>query len=128
MTLYEVDEAANRIREEVDPDANIIFGTSFDEALEGFIRVSVVATGLNQDEKKATGVSSVSAPSLKIKIPTETEAKIEKSGGMEAALKTENISDFTQATEKKKFLDEAKADDFNFDDLEIPAFLRRQAN
>lgn len=46
MTLFEVDEACNRIRDEVDPDANIIFGSTFDEALEGTIRVSVVATGI----------------------------------------------------------------------------------
>lgn len=46
MMLYEVDEAATRIREEVDEDANIILGATFDEALEGTIRVSVVATGL----------------------------------------------------------------------------------
>ncbi len=46
MTLFEVDEAANRIRDEVDPDANIIFGSTFDEALEGTMRVSVVATGI----------------------------------------------------------------------------------
>ncbi|HYN38677.1 MAG TPA: cell division protein FtsZ [Rhodospirillales bacterium] len=47
MTLFEVDEAANRIRSEVDPDAFIIFGSTFDEALEGKIRVSVVATGMD---------------------------------------------------------------------------------
>lgn len=47
MTLYEVDEAANRIREEVDPDAHIIFGSTFDEGLEGRIRVSCVATGID---------------------------------------------------------------------------------
>jgi cell division protein FtsZ len=46
MTLYEVDEAANRIRDEVDPEANIIFGSTFDEKLNGTIRVSVVATGI----------------------------------------------------------------------------------
>ena len=48
LTLYEVDEAATRIREEVDPDANIIVGATFDESLEGIIRVSVVATGVDQ--------------------------------------------------------------------------------
>ena len=48
MTLFEVDEAATRIREEVDPDANIILGATFDEALEGIIRVSVVATGIDR--------------------------------------------------------------------------------
>jgi cell division protein FtsZ len=49
LTLYEVDEAATRIREEVDPDANIILGATFDDALEGTMRVSVVATGLSQE-------------------------------------------------------------------------------
>jgi cell division protein FtsZ len=49
LTLYEVDEAATRIREEVDPDANIILGATFDDSLEGTMRVSVVATGLAQE-------------------------------------------------------------------------------
>jgi cell division protein FtsZ len=44
-----VDEAASRVREEVDGDANIIFGATFDEGLEGIIRVSVVATGIEQE-------------------------------------------------------------------------------
>ncbi len=48
MTLFEVDEAASRVREEVDSDANIIFGATFDESLEGIIRVSVVATGIEE--------------------------------------------------------------------------------
>ncbi|WP_207458289.1 cell division protein FtsZ [Azospirillum sp. SYSU D00513] len=47
MTLFEVDEAANRVRDEVDPDANIIFGSTFDSSLEGTMRVSVVATGID---------------------------------------------------------------------------------
>lgn len=49
MTLYEVDEAANRIREEADPNAQIIFGTAFDQDLGDKIRVSVVATGIDND-------------------------------------------------------------------------------
>ncbi|MCO6419726.1 cell division protein FtsZ, partial [Siccirubricoccus sp. KC 17139] len=47
LTLFEVDEAANRIRKEVDEDANIIFGSSIDETMNGRIRVSVVATGID---------------------------------------------------------------------------------
>ena len=47
MTLFEVDEAANRIRSEVDPEANIIFGSTFDPTLEGKVRISVVATGID---------------------------------------------------------------------------------
>jgi cell division protein FtsZ len=49
LTLFEVDEAATRIREEVDQDANIIVGATFDETLDGVIRVSVVATGIEKD-------------------------------------------------------------------------------
>lgn len=55
MTLYEVDEAANRIREDVESEANIIFGSTFDEKLNGRIRVSVVATGIG-----AAGTASAS--------------------------------------------------------------------
>ena len=48
LTLYEVDEAANRVREEVASDANIIIGTAFDDRLDGTIKVSVVVTGLDE--------------------------------------------------------------------------------
>ena len=47
LTLYEVDEAASRIRQEVDEDANIILGATFESDLEGVVRVSVVATGID---------------------------------------------------------------------------------
>ena len=52
LTLFEVDEAATRIREEVDQDANIILGATFDEELEGVIRVSVVATGIDKSAEQ----------------------------------------------------------------------------
>ena len=56
MTLFEVDEAANRIREEVDADltteTNIIFGSTFDEEMQGTLRVSVVATGIDSESSK----------------------------------------------------------------------------
>ena len=64
LTLYEVDEAATRIREEVDQDANIIVGATFDESLEGIIRVSVVATGIDH-----TGVQQQ---------PVQTEAALKE--------------------------------------------------
>lgn len=50
LTLFELDEAANRIREEVDMDANIIVGSTLDENMQGFMRVSVVATGIDVSE------------------------------------------------------------------------------
>ncbi|PPQ14036.1 cell division protein FtsZ [Bradyrhizobium sp. AC87j1] len=59
LMLYEVDEAASRIRDEADPDANIIVGASFDESLEGIVRVSVVATGIdNLDPAQALPVET----------------------------------------------------------------------
>ena len=51
LTLFELDEAANRIREEVDPEANIIVGSTLDPNLEGVMRVSVVATGIEANTK-----------------------------------------------------------------------------
>ncbi|KJS42709.1 MAG: cell division protein FtsZ [Roseovarius sp. BRH_c41] len=53
LTLFELDEAANRIREEVDPDANIIVGSTLDPSMEGSIRVSVVATGIDVSQVAA---------------------------------------------------------------------------
>jgi cell division protein FtsZ len=58
MTLFEVDEAANRIRKEVDEDANIIFGSSVEEDLNGRLRVSVVATGIDA----ASSLQGMQAP------------------------------------------------------------------
>ncbi|MCI5060166.1 MAG: cell division protein FtsZ [Alphaproteobacteria bacterium] len=52
MTLFEVDEACNRIRDEVDPNANIIFGSTFEEKLEGRMRVSIVATGIEAESAR----------------------------------------------------------------------------
>ncbi len=52
LTLYELDEAANRIRSEVDPDANIIVGSTFDQSMDGPMRVSVVATGIDAGENQ----------------------------------------------------------------------------
>jgi len=51
MTLFEVDEAANRIRSEVDDEARIILGSTFDESLKGKIRVSIVATGMDKSSQ-----------------------------------------------------------------------------
>jgi cell division protein FtsZ len=73
MTLYEVDEAATRIREEVDQDANIIVGATFDQALEGVVRVSVVATGIDQVANviAATEIAMPQAAVQRISVATE---------------------------------------------------------
>jgi cell division protein FtsZ len=66
LTLYEVDEAATRIREEVDQDANIIVGATFDESLDGVIRVSVVATGIDHVATAAPSRPVASAPEQRV--------------------------------------------------------------
>jgi len=69
LTLFEVDEAATRIREEVDQDANIIVGATFDEALDGVIRVSVVATGIEQAQIMRSSAPAA-APSAPLAAPS----------------------------------------------------------
>ena len=74
LTLFEVDQAATRIREEVDPDANIIVGATFDESLEGTIRVSVVATGVEinatNNVRAATPSHAPTPPQARVAVPT----------------------------------------------------------
>jgi cell division protein FtsZ len=79
MTLLEVDEAANAISDQVDPEANIIFGAAFDPSLEGMIRVSVVATGMDGAsiaaiEPKAMPRANIAPPALKISDAPRTPA------------------------------------------------------
>ncbi len=75
LKLYEVDEAASRIREEVDASANIILGATFDKSLDGKIRVSVVATGL--DASQSAQVADEEKPAINVKRDVEnTVAKL----------------------------------------------------
>jgi cell division protein FtsZ len=117
LTLYEVDEAANRIREEVDPEANIIFGTARDEKMTGKIRVSVVATGLGEG-KRAKSAPAINLATVKAKAEPKAE---------EAAAPKADVKDFATHAKAKAEREEAK-ESSEWDDLEIPAFLRRQAN
>jgi cell division protein FtsZ len=98
MTLFEVDEAANRIRDEVDPEANIIFGSTFDEALDGCMRVSVVSTGI-----EANGEAR----------PRPVVAVAERSGMPAMTMpqaKAEEVEDITlEAEPKPESVDEAVA-------------------
>ncbi|MDF1777640.1 MAG: cell division protein FtsZ [Rhizobiaceae bacterium] len=75
MTLFEVDEAATRIREEVDSEANIILGATFDEDLEGIIRVSVVATGIDR-QAGAEFVQRTPAQPRPVNKPVEQPAAV----------------------------------------------------
>jgi cell division protein FtsZ len=70
MTLFEVDEAANRVREEVDPEANIIVGSTMDESMEGQMRVSVVATGIDAGDQPAYDQAQTAAEPQPTAAPT----------------------------------------------------------
>ncbi|RWP20740.1 MAG: cell division protein FtsZ [Mesorhizobium sp.] len=89
LTLFEVDEAATRIREEVDQEANIILGATFDEDLEGVIRVSVVATGIDKSaaEIAAAPIAIRTAPPKPVSRPaapvTESRPAPVQQGGYE---------------------------------------------
>jgi hypothetical protein len=155
MTLYEVDEAANRIREEVDPEANIIFGSTFNENMNGHMRVSVVATGIDaasvQQKKKLFEELVIAKPQKKEDSPSEDVADtlnahesndIQSSESIE---KTSNYSSlkkrslFERLTGIKKSLSPNRPSgnyvvqpdtsrqqkSEDLDETEIPAFLRK---
>jgi cell division protein FtsZ len=77
MTLYEVDEAASRVRQEVDPEANIIVGATFDEQLGESIRVAIVASGMSQ-EGRDRATSEMHVPP---KAPTQPKPPLPPQGG-----------------------------------------------
>ncbi len=74
LTLFELDEAANRIREEVDPDANIIVGSTLDTEMEGAMRVSVVATGIDASKS----VHDIPVPRRSMAAPLQSIEKVEE--------------------------------------------------
>ncbi|VCU59284.1 Cell division protein FtsZ [Tritonibacter mobilis] len=89
LTLFELDEAANRIREEVDPNANIIVGSTLDTEMEGKMRVSVVATGIDASEdahEVPVPRRPMSAPLTKtVSVEENRRAPLELTEPMEAA-------------------------------------------
>ena len=110
ITLFEIDEAASRIKEEVDEDANIIFGSSFDESLVGKIRVSIVATGIGegrsiqaqpkpaariaQDYLKESFMPEVTAP----EIPSdEVDSNLEKFSATAPEAEAEKVEDIIES-------------------------------
>ncbi|WP_220747026.1 MULTISPECIES: cell division protein FtsZ [Jannaschia] len=84
LTLFEMDEAANRIRQEVDEDANIIVGSTLDPAMEGTMRVSVVATGID-----ASASQEMPVPRRRL---SEVSAPVETQNAVAAARKPEPVA------------------------------------
>jgi len=93
LTLFELDEAANRIREEVDPDANIIVGSTLDPDISGIMRVSVVATGIDVSENagdipvptRAAPAFTPAAPVVEEVAETEPAVAAEEPGLFDAS-------------------------------------------
>ena len=85
MTLFEVDQAANRIREEVSEDANIIFGSAVDESLSGRVRVSVVATGIDMGSHAEAQRPRLVAVGGGVPMPMPQAAQVAQAGGVATA-------------------------------------------
>jgi cell division protein FtsZ len=143
LSLFEVDEAANRIREEADQDANIIVGASFDEGLEGIVRVSVVATGIdNPDPTCQTQLAESLLTELAGRVSRHIGRnaplpQLENSPALPAAHHPEGrpakpipeyarhaaqqgLDPYGRSSPARNFLDENV--------LDIPAFMRRKAS
>ncbi len=119
LTLFELDEAANRIREEVDPEANIIVGSTLDTEMEGKMRVSVVATGI-EAAARAEEIPSrqfyASAAVTKSTVPAEPEY-VEEAVAAEAAPEPSLFESFDGGAAK-----EESADLVAEDDVPAPAY------
>jgi len=112
MKLLEVDEAANHIRELVDPEANIIWGSAFNPSLEGKIRVSVVATGIEQNPEQIQalasqpfGFASTRVPKKPV-LPPPTEEEL-----AEDAVATAPAPEMPDYAQPARFEDEVEASD-----------------
>ncbi|WP_417432535.1 cell division protein FtsZ [Kiloniella sp.] len=91
LTLFEVDEAANRIRDEVDPEANIIFGSTYDPNMEGTMRVSVVATGIDAESMKnirPAATKEFKAPPAPLDVTPEAPAEPQQEQAVAALAET----------------------------------------
>jgi cell division protein FtsZ len=130
LTLFELDEAANRIREEVDPEANIIVGSTLDTDLGGMMRVSVVATGIDAADvhtELPVARRSMSAPLPASFTAEEPVAPVEAPAPVQAAepalFEEMNVQQTAAADMAEDiFADEAPAQVAAADDLPPPAY------
>ncbi len=99
ITLYEVDEAANRIKQEVDEEANIIYGTTCDDRLEGVVRVSIVATGIDAN-------NNISAKPIESFAPININNDIYKQDIEKSELLSESTILKENASQEENILDE----------------------
>jgi cell division protein FtsZ len=124
MRLMEVDEAASHIKELVDPDANIIWGSAFNNDLDGKIRVSVVATGIEADAASAPEPARVFAfPGLKPKAPVMVPPKAAEPVVEQAPiiLEAPEPAELAEPLELTQIAEEPEAENIRFDDPSVEA-------
>ncbi|MCK0143476.1 cell division protein FtsZ [Aliiroseovarius sp. F20344] len=117
LTLFELDEAANRIREEVDPDANIIVGSTLDEGMEGGMRVSVVATGIDASEVPM----EVPVPRRSLAQPLQAPHDVEQKMEAEAPAAVAAAAEIDAAMPVTEEVAEAPQEPSLFAEMEQPA-------
>ena len=106
ITLYEVDEAANRIKQEIDEEANIIYGTTCDDRLEGVVRVSIVATGIDAN-------NNLSAKPIENYASININNDIYKQDIGKSEILSENIKLHENNSEQDNILDNQKDEKLN---------------
>tara|TARA_A100001011_G_scaffold264294_1_gene272940 strand:- start:13 stop:915 length:903 start_codon:yes stop_codon:yes gene_type:complete len=133
MTLFELDEAANRIRDEIDGDAKILVGTTLDPNLEGIIRVSVVATGIeaenhiveNTNDLGVTNKSLVrenNRLNMESRIKSSSDKKSSNSSELES---NSNINTVLTSNNERSINRNIKSDGTKFEDnVEIPSIFK----
>ncbi|SDZ12330.1 cell division protein FtsZ [Jannaschia faecimaris] len=139
LTLFEMDEAANRIRKEVDEDANIIVGSTLDPSMEGIMRVSVVATGIDAQASSAAEpmprrrMSAEPVARTEAPAPAEAPAPVVAENRVDAPVaRTEpEAPSFFDAVDQHEAEEAEAADDFfgqqDSDDLPAPAYTPASA-
>ena len=118
LTLYEVDEAANRIKQEVDDNANIIYGTTCDERLEDVVRVSIVATGIDSESVPLSKVDQNS--NLSIDNSVYKENPIHQNSGV--------INNFSSQDDQLQNLEDKETIVENNKGFENPSFQNENEN
>ena len=106
ITLYEVDEAANRIKQEVDEEANIIYGTTCDDRLDGLVRVSIVATGIDSN----LGINAK---------PLETFAPININNDVYKSTQISEANDLDETALENDFTDQGLIEEDKLDQPEV---------
>ena len=106
ITLYEVDEAANRIKQEVDEEANIIYGTTCDDRLDGLVRVSIVATGIDSN----LGINAK---------PLETFAPININNDVYKSTQISEANDLDETVLENDFTDQGLIEEDKLDQPEV---------